>query len=187
MEDRGTEATFERVFDPFGCETARAEPLELGGQRIPLLVVVGEAEAPGPSQRVARQLLEPVERPLGLLPQPDGGVTADGLDRHVEGRRAAAQCEAPVPSTRPAGDLASVVEPDLEPGFREPKRGRATGDPSADHHRIGSPVEAPFRYRRRRLVQPVAGPGQFSNEVALRIGTKARLPTSLVPLTVLKA
>jgi isopentenyl phosphate kinase len=77
------------------------------------------------------------------------------------------------------------VKSHLQARLGEAQGGGATGHPAADDDRIGQAAEAPLRDRRRRLVQPVAG--QLSKEVARRIGTNARLPTSRVPLTVLKA
>jgi hypothetical protein len=183
MEDRRPEAPFERLLDPLGLEPVRAESLELDRQLVAFCVVGGEPEAAGASEGVARQPFEAIERLLGLPPEPDGAIAADGLDGDVERSGTAAEREAAVPSTGAAGDLARVVEAYPQAGLREAEGGRAPRDAAADDDCIRGAVETPWANRRRGLVQPVAG--QLRREVARRIGTKARLPTSLVPLTVL--
>jgi hypothetical protein len=185
VEDRRPEAALEGLVHPLGREAARPQVFVLGGERVAFLVVGGEAEAAGPTERVARQLREAVERQLGLPPQPDGRVAADRLGGDVERSGAAAEREAPVPAARPARDRAGLVQAHLQAGLGEAQRGRAAGHAPADDDRIRRAVETPRGDRRRRFVQPIAG--QLSREVARRIGTKARLPTSLVSLTVLYA
>jgi hypothetical protein len=75
------------------------------------------------------------------------------------------------------------VESHLQAGLGEVEGRRAPRDAAADDDRIRGAVVAPRPNPGRRLVQPVRV--QLSKVVALCIGTKARLPTSLVPLTVL--
>jgi len=81
--------------------------------------------------------------------------------------------------------LARIMETHLQPGLGQPERCGATCHTAADHDGVGGAVELPLGNRRCRLGEPVAG--QLRIEVALAIGTKARLPTSLVPFTVLYA
>jgi hypothetical protein len=183
VEDRGAEAAVERILDPLGLEPVRAQGFQLDGQLVAFLVVGGEPQAAGAPERVACELLEPVERRLRLPPEPDRAVAADRLERDVVGRSAASKREAAVPAARASGDLTGVVEPDLQARLGEPERRGAAGDAAADDRDVGWAAEPPNGDRRRRLVQPVGG--QLSREVARRIGTKARLPTSFVPRTVL--
>jgi hypothetical protein len=76
------------------------------------------------------------------------------------------------------------VKPDPEPRPGKGECGRATRHAAADDHDVGCAVEPPSRNRRRWLVQPVGVAGsQPRREVAFFSGTKARLPSSLTPLT----
>src|SRR5262249_5693930 len=108
----------------------------------------------------------------------------DRFDSDVVRRRAAAQRKSTVPATRPARDLARIVQADLQAGLGECQRGRAAGHASADDHDVGTPFDAPLRDRRRGLVEPIT---RQRSAFSFASGTKARLPMSLIPLTVLYA
>jgi hypothetical protein len=184
MDHRSAEAPLEGFLEPLCLEPIRAQGIELSGELVTLLVVRRQSQAARPHEGVAGKLLEPVEGTLGLPPQPDRPLAADRLGRDVERGGSAAQREAAVPSTGAARDLAGLVQADLQPGFGETQRRRAAGYPAADDDDVRRPVELPLGDRRCRLVEPVRD-GQVRREVAVPIGTKARLPTSLMPLTVL--
>ena len=182
VEDRCAEAAPQRLLDPLRREPVGAQGFVLDRELVALLVVGAETEAARSASGVACEPDETVERLLGLAPVGAGGVAPDRLDGDVIGRRAAAQREAAVAAACPAGDLARVVQADLQAGLGERERGRTAGHTPADDDRVGTPLDAPLRDRRRGLVEPVAGQ---RSAFTFASGTKARLPTSLIPFTVL--
>ena len=131
--------------------------LVLDRELVALLVVGGEPEAAGPAGGIAGEPDEPVERLLGLPPVVAGRVAADRLDGDVVGRRAAAEGEAAVPAACPAGDLAGVVQADLQAGLGEPSAAAQPVTPPPTTTRRERPSRRRCGNRRRRLVEPVAG------------------------------
>ena len=57
VEDRRAKSAVQRLLDPLGGEAVGAQRLELDRERIPLLVVGGEAQAAGAAEGVAREAL----------------------------------------------------------------------------------------------------------------------------------
>jgi hypothetical protein len=137
VEDRGPEATLDRLIHPLRSEAVGAKRLVLDRERVALLLVVGEPKAACPAARVTGERGKPLERPLGHPPVPRGLPAADALDRDVVGSGAAAKREASVPAARPAGDLTGLVHADAPPRLGERECRRAASDPAADDRDVG--------------------------------------------------
>ena len=131
VEDRAVEAV-ERIVDPFCGDAVPAHRLVLGVDLLALLLVGCEAQAPWPAERVAGELLDPVERTLGPVPECARLLASVRLARDVVPRGASAEREAAVASARAFRDPALVVHAHAQAVLGEAKRSGATGDAGAD-------------------------------------------------------
>src|ERR671919_901354 len=115
---------------------------------------------------VAGEALDCVERPLAQAPERLSRIATEVADGVVVRHRSAAQGEASVPATRPAGDLACFVQADTKAARRKRERARATGDAAAHHDRVGRAGERYGGPRARVVEQPERRP-----ELNLATGT----------------
>ena len=68
MEDRAVEAV-QRIVEPLGVDAVLAERLVLAADLLALLLVGGETQAAGPTERVAAEFIDPIERALSPVPE----------------------------------------------------------------------------------------------------------------------
>src|SRR5581483_8999895 len=100
------------LVDPLDREAVGAQSVVLAAERSELVAVPGEAQAAGAPERVARQLLHPVERPFRELHDEARGTGAQLGDCLVVRHRGAAQGEASVAPAGASRDLTRLVEAD---------------------------------------------------------------------------
>ena len=129
VQDAALEASGEharQIVDPLRLDPVLAQRLVLAADLLALLLVGGEAKAPGPAERVAGELLHAVERTLGPPPHAERPIAAVRLARDVVARRAATKGEAAVAAARAFGDAALVVHAHAQPGLGKTQRGGAS-------------------------------------------------------------
>ncbi len=131
--------------DPFDGEPVLLQRIVLAPQRLALRLVDGKPQAADAPECVARELGQPVERPLGELHQPPGVLCTQQTAGLVVRRRRAAQRESTVAAAGAARDLARLVEPDAHTALGEGQSARAPGHATADHRHLGATLEAPPR------------------------------------------
>ena len=183
MEDRRAEAAFERLVDPLGREPVGAERLVLDGELVPLLLVGGEAQAARAPGGVAGEPDEPLERAArSSASKPCGPrVRSSRWSRHTPrpprvGRTRRSGRSRP---QRPRARRGAA------PPVR-PRRARAHAQP------VTPPPTTTTSGRPASRRAGIGGAGSSSpvaraqrSDFTFASGTKARLPASLIPLTVL--
>src|SRR6267154_2750448 len=158
MQDPALEAAGEHareVVEPLGIDPVFAERLVLSANLLALLLVGREPKAPGPPQRVARKLLDPVERALGPVPEPPRALRSVRFTGDVVPRGAAAQREAAVAPARAFRHATRVVHAHAQTAFGKAQRCCAAGDTRADDRYINGAFVSRRRARDRRIFEPV--------------------------------
>src|SRR5690242_7422532 len=111
MEDCAVEPARERLWQlvpPLDLEPVVAQRLVLRVELGALGSVRGQTDAPGSPEAVAGQALQPVEVPVGQVPQRLRPLGSELVPGDIVGGRAAPQREAAVSATGAARDLARL-------------------------------------------------------------------------------
>ena len=155
-EVEGVERRSERV-DPFDGEPVLAQRVVLSPERLTLRVIDSEPQAADAPERITRELLEPIERPLGELQHEPGSVGAQQPAGLVVGRRGTTQRESAVAAAGSARDFARLVQTHAHSVLGERQRARTTRHTTADDGDLGTTVEAGDAEAVVGLLQPERG------------------------------
>ena len=144
-----------KLVDPLRREAVVVQRLELGANPLAFLLVGGEAIAPRPAERVARELVHGVERLLGPAPQRARRIGAVRLARDVVPRRPAAQGETAVASTRAFRDPTPVVDAHTQARLGKAERRAHPGHSRSDDGHVDTAVASAVRAFRYGVLEPV--------------------------------
>ena len=144
-----------QLVPPLDVEALLAQGLVLGLELGALGRVRREAQAAGPAEGVASQVLEPVEVALGQAPQRMRLFRSEPAASVVVRGGSAPQREAAVSSAGTARDLARFQHAHAQAGLRKHVRAGAAGDAPADHGDIDHSVRTPDGRCRPRFREPV--------------------------------